>query len=387
MTSHLKTMTVEIHGTGTHNRGAELMACSAASALRERFPDIRIVVPINFGSAFERCNYNFYTTYEFGGRLQRKIVPLICRFLPQKFREKLGLIDPKEIDLVLDASGFAFSDQWGVGPAFRLLKKMNGSARVGKPLVLLPQAFGGFEEPSVREAAKELFKRSSFLFTRDDSSEQHVREICPDCDSLRSPDFTLGLKSLAWDGPEMPKKYTLLVPNYRMLDKGSSGEDYLKLVERSYELLESNGQNPHFLLHDNSEDKKVLNRMSGDFKVLTHHDPQVLKGILGSANFVLGSRFHALVGALSQGVPCVGLGWSHKYPELFADFGVPEFCASDLSDFVTFENMVIRLSDEEVRSEVSSRIQSHSVSLKAQNAEMWERVFELIEKISSGHKT
>ena len=45
-----------------------------------------------------------------------------------------------------------------------------------------------------------------------------------------------------------------------------------------------------------------------------------IKRLLAAMDIVLVSRFHAMVGALSLGVPPVVLGWSHKYAEVMARF-------------------------------------------------------------------
>jgi polysaccharide pyruvyl transferase WcaK-like protein len=47
--------------------------------------------------------------------------------------------------------------------------------------------------------------------------------------------------------------------------------------------------------------------------------------ILSHCAMVIGSRFHVLVLGLSASVPVVALGWSHKYEELLADFGLAAF--------------------------------------------------------------
>jgi len=43
------------------------------------------------------------------------------------------------------------------------------------------------------------------------------------------------------------------------------------------------------------------------------------------------SRFHAMIGALSLEKPTVVLGWSHKYLEVMADFGL-EDCVFDYAN-------------------------------------------------------
>jgi polysaccharide pyruvyl transferase WcaK-like protein len=47
-----------------------------------------------------------------------------------------------------------------------------------------------------------------------------------------------------------------------------------------------------------------------------------IKRVIAKMDIVLVSRFHAMVGALSLGVPAVVLGWSHKYVEVMARFGL-----------------------------------------------------------------
>jgi colanic acid/amylovoran biosynthesis protein len=44
------------------------------------------------------------------------------------------------------------------------------------------------------------------------------------------------------------------------------------------------------------------------------------RAVIGRCDYLVGSRFHALVFALSQAVPCTALGWSHKYGELMGLF-------------------------------------------------------------------
>src|SRR5690606_30076167 len=66
-------------------------------------------------------------------------------------------------------------------------------------------------------------------------------------------------------------------------------------------------------------------------RVITEQNPRILKAIIGKARLVIGSRFHALVCALTQAVPAIASGWSHKYQALFEDYGCPQ-CLLDVFD-------------------------------------------------------
>jgi polysaccharide pyruvyl transferase WcaK-like protein len=54
--------------------------------------------------------------------------------------------------------------------------------------------------------------------------------------------------------------------------------------------------------------------------------------IVGACDALVTSRFHAMVAGLSAGVPSLVIGWSHKYREVLADFGLDHLSFS-LEDF------------------------------------------------------
>jgi polysaccharide pyruvyl transferase WcaK-like protein len=50
-----------------------------------------------------------------------------------------------------------------------------------------------------------------------------------------------------------------------------------------------------------------------------------LKAVVAQCDVVVSSRYHTLVASLSIGVPCMAVGWHHKYEELFKLFGLEEW--------------------------------------------------------------
>jgi len=364
-----QTPTIEIHGTGIHNRGAELMAIAIAERLRSVYPQVHIVVPPAFGWPDDRKRYGFLTTWE--ATTKREGLRTIASLISSR------VINPKRVDVVLDASGFAFSDQWGDFFARSLVQKMNKPQRESQLLVLLPQALGPFEDQGVRTWAERLFQRATLVLARDTKSYMYAQPIAQPGKLIQSPDFTIAVKPMAKHGIVFPQHFAALVPNMRMLDKSDNPEAYLTFLRTCVRLLSEKGITPAFVIHDAKEDREVIGLLGEEYKglpVFQDPDPRVLKWILGKAEFVIGSRFHALVSTLSQGVPCIGAGWSHKYPELFADFACPHALVSDLADLDKLRQQITVLTTPEGRNSESARISTAASALKQKVDEMWTTV-------------
>ena len=50
-----------------------------------------------------------------------------------------------------------------------------------------------------------------------------------------------------------------------------------------------------------------------------------IKGIIGLCDFFIGSRMHACIAALSQGIPTVGVAYSKKFGGVFESVGVADW--------------------------------------------------------------
>jgi polysaccharide pyruvyl transferase WcaK-like protein len=385
----MKQFTIEIQGTGTHNRGAELMAAAIAQQLRVSFPGVRLVVSPMFGEFDARARYQLWTTWEFPGRFRSTMSSVALRASSPVVRRWMGVVNPKEVDVVLDASGFAFADQWGRRAATAVLRKMESMGRRRQPLVLLPQALGPFSDCKVTEACRQLFERASLVCARDRASYEAALPLCGARKLRQYPDFTAALAPASVDGIPLPHRFVAIVPNYRMLDKTSTGGAYLMFVERLIRLLQQKGHRPVFILHDDHEDRRVIELITGghDIPIIAHDDPLVLKGLLGRAQFVVGSRFHALVAALSQGVPCIGVGWSHKYPELFHEFDASALFLPDLADDFKLEELVTALTIDDQLDAWSKRISNRAATVKDQIDHMWTEIVQLLRGVPGAAKS
>ncbi len=373
------TVTIEIHGTGTHNRGAELMSLAIADHFLNRFPECRIVVPDEFGSMRAIYAHGFHMSSHFSNHFVNRIW---WTFAPPNLRRRIGLISPSEISIVLDASGFNFSDSWGPEGAKRLIKKMNSRSRRRQPLVFLPQAFGPFQSPIMINLMRKLIRRSTLICARDRESLKHLQAIDPSANLHLFPDFTFSLAPKAADVKLPTSPFVAIVPNARMLDKGSSAEHYLNFLKGLPKLLSLAGMTPLLVLHDEYEDAVVCDQIAFELRGIqrvSHKDPRVLKWVLGRASFVIGSRYHALVSALSQGIPCIGAGWSHKYAELFRDFNCEDTLLHDLSDQDRLCSLVGELSSPTTRKKRSISIAQHAAGMRDRSDTLWHLVDSIID--------
>ena len=113
-------------------------------------------------------------------------------------------------------------------------------------------------------------------------------------------------------------------------------------------------------------------------QILHYRDPRIVKGIIGSAAVVIGSRYHALQAALSQGVVAFALGWSHKYPDLFAGYSWSQGILDPLADIDTTSQFVSEYIDGEKRESTCRILRERSEHLKQETIAMWEEIFQFI---------
>ena len=181
------------------------------------------------------------------------------------------------------------------------------------------------------------------------------------------------------------EKRICIVPNYRMIDKtsGAEREAYLPfLIELTKQICRDNHQ-VFFLIHEGKEDRRIADRINTELDtqlpVIEENDNLRIKGIIGGCDFVIASRFHALVSALSQGVPVLGTGWSHKYQMLFEDYGFPE----GLVDVTTDPTIAAGLVDEVLTTkeqDIKIKLKKAAEQEKEKTKKMWMQVIDFISR-------
>ncbi|MBM97386.1 MAG: hypothetical protein CMI09_16225 [Oceanospirillaceae bacterium] len=380
-------MIIEVRKAGFTNKGAELMLHAILAQVRERYPDSTVVM----SPTTKKGSQPFHKFVKLGMlpkaslRVKGFQFGFLAGFLPQRLREMYGIVLDKEVDVILDASGFDYSDQWGPGSSIEMAQSTKSWRRNGKVVVMLPQAFGPFANNGIKTPVRNFVENSDIVYAREKDSFDHLVSVCGKRNNIKiMPDFTNLVTVSPPAGYDFDDKRIAVIPNCRMLDKTDSDAAslYVPFLKACIEILIKNGKNPFILVHEGEDDLALANQVAEgieDLKIVKETDALAIKGIIGSCGGVVGSRFHGLVSALSQGVPSVATGWSHKYQRLFEDYGVSESVIDVSIDTSYIESKLICMTDSQAALVCRQNLIDKSKFLKKQSEDMWKEVFDLID--------
>jgi len=171
-----------------------------------------------------------------------------------------------------------------------------------------------------------------------------------------------------------------------MIDKTSRKESgaYLPFMIESAKYLISKGVSIFILVHEGDNDlvlaKEINNAVGRGVPIVCEGDPLKIKGILGRCDGTIGSRFHGLVSALSQGVPSLSTGWSHKYQMLFEDYDFAEGVIDIMCSNQELHKKIDLIIDEVSHEKIKSKITLRGDILKDETKIMWQEVINVINK-------
>ena len=380
-------MIIEVRKAGFHNKGAELMLLAIVARLRAAYPEATLTMvpsaPIGSEPFAELTALGFCPK----AALNRRGIEFgdAAALIPARLRRRYGLVLDREVDVVIDAAGFAYSDQWGIESTLELSRATRRWRRHGTKVILMPQAFGPYADDAIRKAILCAVDNADLVMPRDATSYRYLTEVTGQREYIRQyPDFTNLIEGVRPDGFEMEDLAVAIVPNCRMIDKTdeASSDRYLPFMTGCARRLLELRARPYLLVHEGVDDERLteqISEASGGIPILKEDDPLKIKGILGSSYAVVASRYHALVSALSQGVPAVATGWSHKYTELFEDYGFPEGVLSIDDEAGRIDAMMNRLIDADANKEISAQLLQSSARLKTLSEAMWATVQSVID--------
>lgn len=238
----------------------------------------------------------------------------------------------------------------------------------------------------IRKAISAAVESVDLVFAREKMSYDYLVGAVGERQNVRmAPDFTNLIEGILPGDFNIQTNRFCLVPNYRMVDKTpkKQSEAYLPfLIECAKYLVEKDAK-PFILVHEGQNDlmlaEEINKALGGVLPIIKENDPLKIKGILGACDGTIGSRFHGLVSALSQGVPALATGWSHKYQLLFDDYGFSEGLLDVTCTESELHKKIDLIIDAQSKTKIKQTIETNSANLKEQSNQMWRQVFDIIQ--------
>lgn len=378
-------MFIEIRRTQFVNKGAELMLYAIIDKLRKENPKFKIVMAPDLGNApyIKRSELGLYQKIwlQYYNIQWGKFGALI----PKKLRDLYGMILDSELDVILDASGFSYSDQKNIEYTVLTAKAIKKWRKRGTKVIFMPQAFGPFTGKKIKESFKIIVENADLIFAREKVSYNYISELMGDCKNVKiAPDFTNLVEGISPPYFDKQENRFCIIPNYRMIDKTEVmiSEGYLPFLLNCIQYLYDKGVKPFILIHEGAEDlylgKQLVKKLGKNINIIREENPIYIKGIIGSCLGVLSSRYHGLVSALSQGIPAIGTGWSHKYEMLFRDYHFHEGIVMVNDSLEDIYNKVNLILIEKTRQKIKKKLLEAGKIQKQNSTKMWDDIFSII---------
>lgn len=380
-------MIIQIDGINTHNKGAELMLVSILEELDRRLPGSKVYLNPDSVLNFEILpKTTLFLKVRIGLKIGRYINAIFNKLnVKQPIKYFKENYTPKKVDVLLDASGFKYSDQWNRSLSWIETKEQyyRVTNKKGVKIYFLTQAFGPFETENGKKSIKVIDNYCELIFARDKISLGFLKKVVVNKNKIfQSCDFTLKTKGKTMEKFCNLRNSIAIIPNKKMISHGGNNVNkYLKLMIGIVNFFMNKGHNVFLLNHEAEGDLKMCeiinSKVENPLEIVSGLSAKEVKGLIGISRLVVSSRFHGVASALSQGVPCLATSWNHKYKMIFEDFGQKE-CILNSSDPLVL-NLEKISSVYDNSTVISSQLRSNKEVLIAQIDQMWDKIIENFE--------
>ncbi len=351
-------MRILVVGVSFKNKGAEAMALTVVRQCSALFQKPEIIL-----ASYAKIEDKAYGEHVLSSgetfkliandrSLDRPLRLFVAFFLPYSLSRKICLNNEylKELssaDIIIDASGYALSS---LRPFYRQIMyvlEVYAAKIFKKPFYVFTQSFGPYNSFLSHTLARWALNNVRFISCRGRESGEAVNQLGLRKDSriMNASDMTYLFQvddDIAIDQvkhiKEKSKLLVGIVPNVnlykRTKGKGSSN-DYIKIIVELIKYIASEiNATPIILCHEhyaNQQDDEWMARiirkqvkLDCDLDIISaEHSAEELKATIGILDFIVASRFHSIVAAISTGTPFFAIGWSHKYHDLVNEINLP----------------------------------------------------------------
>ena len=388
-------MKVLVTGANFTNKGAQSMLFVTVNEIVNRFPSAEVffqtredinISDFNFklfqmsdeawGMSVGRLygiGYNFYY-------LVKSVIKKILKRESVYQKDKHLIKQIKNFDVVIDISGFVLGDKWDDFHNNSFLNKIDVLRKYNIPVYLMPQSIGPFHYEKhmnhfracrLRKRIAIVLQYPKIIFARERMGIDSLSSLGIKDNVVLSTDLVLQNKRIELKNifnqiphinlPVISSSHNIaVIPNKQCLINGS-GNDVIALYCTCIKYLKRKKQNVYIIKHSKDDDDlcNQLYEKCKDFNVIyINRDLSCIEydSFIRNFDFVVGSRYHSLVHALKNNIPCIALGWAVKYKELLVAVGQGQYNIDVSSNCLSQDNVIHILEDMYVHIEANISI-------------------------------
>ena len=382
-----------INGGELFNKGAEAMTFITISELKKRFPEKKIYLNSFLDlkrSDAEKENFQFeiIDASIFDKNIPQgydKIRKKLHILFTNPIREKKIKTILNQTDFIVDISGYAIGSSWGYVRTVETVTWARVAHKYKIPIYYLPQSFGpkytkGIFSELVNIYIKSSLKYATMLFAREKEGYHFLKKELNLSNVMLADDIVLQNKELDLSkiykqipsGKEIlvEKDSVCIIPNIRN-NQFINSEQMLKYYSLIIEYLFDKGKKIYIVRHS-EEDEELCREIHELNKNKTQLILQELNCIefqefISKFNYVIASRFHAIVHTFKAGVPCIVIGWAVKYLELAEKLGQVKFVVDVRKEISTEKLLKIVEEMENTYLDLGKLIVEKKEEIQAQN--------------------
>lgn len=339
-----------ISGGGLANKGAQAMTLISICELKKRFPSHRIILLAWDASSAVKEEFAMYglelleiPPLKFSRAARNSLLRTVYSL---HYRQAFTNADNiyRNTDLFVDISGYALGSSWSSKVCNDYLDAIEHALAYEIPVYLLPQSFGPFAYQgeagrTIDERTRHLFPKVKHIFSREQEgydalvSRYGLTNVTLTRDMVLASqieDYSPAMRErTAVVLPQIAENSVCVIPSFKIENTTNHTilQVYCPIIRDCLEL----GLTVYISYHssldiDLCKDLKSAFAEEERVMFLEHdHSCMEFNELVKKFRFVISSRFHAIVHALKNGVPCVALGWATKYMDLMKLFGQEQY--------------------------------------------------------------
>lgn len=356
-----------ITGGELENKGAQSMTYIVVDELHRRFPEYEIVLhsPLDINKSDEvKRNFNFDIC------VIGNVVPVLSKMsIKQRLYYLIKGYDKEEynntkhffesIDIMIDISGYGLGSDWNDYEVENYIYRILCAKHFGIKVYLLPQSFGpfeyrGFHAFRMNRIIKKALKYPEVICARELEGYEILTNRYNLNNVIKTYDLVLNNKLLCLDNvfksqpilniPKINNNSVAIIPNTQNFKFGNE-QLILELYKKCIEQLLKAGKTIYIIRHSNMDAElcEKIAKINQDIILLDEEFSCIdFDHFVKQFDFIIASRYHSVVHAYKNSIPCLTLGWAVKYKELHNIFEQDKYIFN-VKDQIDYNEFVVAL--------------------------------------------